>query len=39
LDGLIVVDLTKAEPRLLERYLGKAEALAFLQYQKGTYDT
>jgi putative hemolysin len=36
LDGLIVVDLTKTEPRLLERYLGKAEALEFLQYQKGT---
>jgi len=26
LDGLILVDLTKTEPRLLERYLGKAEA-------------
>ena len=36
LDGLIVVDLTKTEPRLLERYLGKAEALEFLQHQKGT---
>jgi putative hemolysin len=35
LDGLIVVDLTKTDPRLLERYLGKAEALEFLQYQKG----
>ncbi len=40
LDGLIVVDLTKTEPRLLDRYLGKAEAQAFLEYQqhqKGTY--
>jgi putative hemolysin len=36
LDGLIVVDLTKTEPRLLERYLGKAEAHEFLKYQKGT---
>ena len=36
LDGLIVVDLTKTEPRLLERYLGKAEAQEFLKYQKGT---
>lgn len=37
LDGLIVVDLTKTEPRLLERYLGKAEAAEFLKHQKGTY--
>jgi putative hemolysin len=36
LDGLIVVDLTKTEPRLLERYLGKAEAQEFLKHQKGT---
>ena len=36
LDGLIVVDLTKTEPRLLERYLGKAEAQDFLKHQKGT---
>jgi hypothetical protein len=26
LDGLIVVDLTRTEPKLLERYLGKEEA-------------
>lgn len=41
LDGLILVDLTKTELRLLERYLGKAEASQFLEYQKGTqtYDT
>jgi len=37
LDGLIVVDLTKTEPRLLERYLGKTQALKFLKHQKGTY--
>ena len=36
LDGLVVVDLTKTEPKLLERYLGKAEAQRFLDYQKGT---
>jgi len=36
LDGLILVDLTKTEPRLLERYLGKAEAQEFLKRQKGT---
>jgi putative hemolysin len=35
LDGLIVVNLTQTEPKLLERYLGKSEAAQFLQYQKG----
>jgi putative hemolysin len=34
LDGLILVDLTKTEPKLLERYLGKSEAAAFLAFQK-----
>jgi putative hemolysin len=34
LDGLIVVDLTRTEPRLLERYLGKTEAAEFLKNQK-----
>jgi putative hemolysin len=29
LDGLIVVDLAKTDPRLLERYLGKAGAAVF----------
>jgi putative hemolysin len=38
LDGLILVDLTKTEPKLLERYLGKAEATAFLEFQKGTME-
>lgn len=32
LDGLILVDLTKTEPRLLERYLGRAEASHFLAH-------
>ena len=32
LDGLIVVDLTRTEPKLLERYLGKAESAAFLAF-------
>src|SRR5262249_48664667 len=35
LDGLILVDLTKTDPRLLERYLGKNEARRFLEFQKG----
>jgi putative hemolysin len=39
LDGLILVDLTKTEPRLLARYLGVAEAEAFLAYQRGIHGT
>jgi len=35
LDGLILVDLTKTEPQLLERYLGKQQAAEFLEFQKG----
>ena len=35
LDGLILVDLTKTEPSLLERYLGTKEAAQFLAYQRG----
>jgi putative hemolysin len=35
LDGLILVDLTKTDPKLLDRYLGKNEARIFLQSQKG----
>jgi putative hemolysin len=31
LDGLIVADLTRTEPKLLERYLGKKEAAEFLK--------
>ena len=32
LDGLIVVDLVKTDPRLLERYMGKEAAASFLAY-------
>jgi hypothetical protein len=39
LDGLILVDLTRTAPRLLERYLGKPEAHAFLSYWKGSHGT
>jgi putative hemolysin len=35
LDGLILVDLTKTEPKLLERYLGKNEAAEFMAFHKG----
>lgn len=35
LDGLILVNLTKTDPKLLERYLGKSEARRFLEFQKG----
>lgn len=34
LDGLIVVDLTKTEPSLLDRYLGKQEAQSFLAFHQ-----
>ena len=37
LDGLILVDLTKTEPRLLERYLGRRESAVFLEFQRGSY--
>jgi putative hemolysin len=37
LDGLIVVDLTKTEPKLLERYLGKAEAASFFNFHKESF--
>ena len=38
LDGLILVDLTKTDPKLLERYLGKGEAQSFLEFQKGNQE-
>jgi len=38
LDGLILVDLAKTERKLLERYLGKAEAAQFLEHQKGQHE-
>jgi putative hemolysin len=34
LDGLILVDLLKTERKLLERYLGKAEAEQLLAYHE-----
>ncbi len=37
LDGLIFVDLTKTERKLLERYLGKSEARQFLAFQEAGY--
>jgi putative hemolysin len=39
LDGLILVNLTKTEPKLLERYLGKEEAATFLKFQKENHGT
>jgi len=41
LDGLIVVDLTRTDPRLLDRYLGKAETAALLAHHqlKGNHGT
>jgi putative hemolysin len=38
LDGLILVDLTKTDSKLLERYLGKNEARTFLEFQKGQVE-
>jgi putative hemolysin len=38
LDGLILVDLTKTDPKLLGRYLGKSEASRFLEFQKGNQE-
>jgi putative hemolysin len=38
LDGLILVDLTKTEPKLLERYLGKREAAHFLNFHRGAQN-
>ena len=35
LDGLIVVDLTKTEPKFLERYLGKEGAASFRAFHEG----
>ncbi|MBN9656741.1 MAG: lysophospholipid acyltransferase family protein [Acidobacteria bacterium] len=39
LDGLILVDLLRTDRKLLQRYLGAAEAAEFLQFQKGQYGT
>jgi putative hemolysin len=37
LDGLILVDVTRTESRLLARYLGSEEAAVILDYQKGQH--
>jgi len=37
LDGLILVDLTQTEPKLLERYLGREQAHTFFEFQKGNH--
>ncbi len=34
LDGLIIVDLTRTEPRMLERYMGRDGARRFLGYHQ-----
>ena len=39
LDGLIVVDLTQTDPRVLDRYMGKAECASFLAYHGALKDT
>jgi putative hemolysin len=36
IDGLIVVDLLRTEPRLLSRYLGVEEAARFLNHHRGS---
>jgi putative hemolysin len=38
LDGLILVNLTRTDPKLLERYLGKSEARSFLEFQIGNRE-
>jgi putative hemolysin len=35
LDGLIMVDLTQTDVKILERYLGRTEANAFLNFHRG----
>ena len=32
MDGLILVDLTKTEPNILERYMGKEGAAEYLAF-------
>lgn len=39
LDGLMLIDLTQTPRRNLERYLGKQETQAFLQYHSAKNDT
>jgi putative hemolysin len=39
LDGLIVVDLLRTNPRILERYLGKSGAVDFVKYHAGASNS
>jgi len=39
LDGLILVDLTKTEPKLLDRFLGAGEAAKFLNHHRSSHAT
>lgn len=39
LDGLIVVDLAQTDPRVLDRYMGKKGAAAFLEYHQTACET
>ena len=34
IDALLMVDLTRCEPRVLQRYMGKQEALAYLEHHR-----
>jgi hypothetical protein len=34
LDGLVMVDLTKCDPKVLERLMGRAEAASYLTYHR-----
>ncbi len=36
LDGLVMIDLTKCEPRILERLMGRAGCASYLAYHDGT---
>jgi putative hemolysin len=36
LDGLVMVDLTKCEPKILERLMGRAETASYLTYHNQT---
>ena len=37
LDGLIVVDLTRTDPKMLSRYLGVEGSARFLEYHRCTF--
>jgi hypothetical protein len=36
LDGLVMIDLTKCEPKILERLMGRVEAASYLAYHNQT---